>query len=890
MALLNDILDWSAALTIWQRDALRRLFLNGALSPDDLRELADLVKEEHGNGALAVVRAEPLTADHLRVDGVGRNVQLLRLENLQHVNRFPTGRNLELAPDRLNVLFGENGAGKSGYARVLKNACSARHSQPVLSDAFDGTQPRPTPSAEIVFLEDGNPQRVTWTQGGPSEPALGRVTVYDSACGSDYLTKEGASDYQPFGLPHLNRLVAAQRELQTKIGQERDQMRLNANAFADLYGDHDTGRLLASLGASTDLERLRELGTLTPDVSQRIDELTQVLGTMNPEPEARNAERLADRLEVAATAAQIAQRFVTDRALDEVYQRQQNEKAAQESWQLAQQQLHQRESDDDSELLPGTGNNVWKALFEAAEKFSNQHAYPAHAHPNVDDGALCVLCQSPLDAGAKSRLRLFSDFVANEASQNAQDTTKRMTETMRSVEAANLNPVDAPTLEELGAADPELQMFVTTATERWNERRSWVRAAVTANDWSQPRPPVPDGDPLDMRLLAKSTALRNQARELRSSLDAEAKAQLEKERSSLMARRGLSARLQEVERHIADAKRHRELSACYTALDTRRVSKKMTELADTYVTSALADAMNEELKALGYRRKVEPQITGRTDVGQTMVTLKIKDCQNGAHQVLSEGEQRAMGLALFLAEVRLQRNTSTVVFDDPSTSLDHHHRRHMASRLATLALEQHTLVLTHDAVFLAEIEKAVRKSEQPICYQTIGWENKRPGFAKQGLTWETANWKDRMSELEGAAKELEVCADEYMDEQTKDRVKTAYTKMRGTIERAVRDVFMNNTVLPFTDEVSVGSFGVVFNQSKDEWDQVMEIYDRCCEVTDAHDTNAEHQLAIPHASQLLADLGITKDLISRADKKRSKYNGERGLENAARKKPFVPTS
>ncbi|WP_318351658.1 hypothetical protein [Klebsiella pneumoniae] len=40
-------------------------------------------------------------------------------------------------------------------------------------------------------------------------------------------------------------------------------------------------------------------------------------------------------------------------------------------------------------------------------------------------------------------------------------------------------------------------------------------------------------------------------------------------------------------------------------------------------------------------------------------------------QVLSEGEQRALGMAMFLAELESLPHASTVIFDDPSASLDH---------------------------------------------------------------------------------------------------------------------------------------------------------------------------------------------------------------------------
>lgn len=887
MALLDDILIWSEDLRAWQRDALRRLFLGHALTQTDLSELLALVKEEHGDGAHASVRPIFLSEEHVASSGTGGDVHLIRLENLQNVNRFPPGRTVNFEPDRLNVFFGENGAGKSGYGRVLKNACRARHRQPVLPDSFDPTRPRPTPTAEITYIHDGNPAKVTWTQGRPTDPALGRIAVYDSACGTDYLAKEGASDYQPFGLPHLNRLVTAQRDLQAIVDQERGRVSQMPHAFADLHGDHDVGHFLENLGPDSDLETLRALATFTPEHHSRVEELARVLGAMNPEPEARSAERLAARLEAAATTAHTAQRCVGNRTLTEVQQRKQNDTGAKQAWALAQQRLHHRDSDDEQELLPGTGSDVWRSLFEAAEKFSLQHAYPEHAHPNLEEGAKCVLCQSLLDQDAKGRLARFSRFIEDEASKNAQDAKQRMEEAMLSIDQANLEPIDPPTLEDLAAADPELHAFANATSDIWRARRQWIQTAVDTNDWGIPIPRLIEGEALDVRLRAKANALRSHAAELRSALDPEAKRLLELERAALLARKSLAARIEEAEQHVTKAREYRNWSTCHSALNPRRISAKMTELAGKYVTNALAEAMNSELQGLGYRRKVEPQITGRTDDGQTMVALRIKDALDGANQVLSEGEQRAMALALFLAEARLQADSSTLVFDDPSTSLDHHHRRQMAVHLAALATERHVIVLTHDAVFLTEISRAVSVSEQPVAYQTVTWEGARPGFVAAGLTWETMDSRARLVELEAVANSLAGHSGDYPDEATKERIKQGYTKLRGTIERAIREVFMNNTVRPFADDVSVDSFGAVIGHPPDEWTQLSTIYATCCEVTDAHDTNAAHQLPIPQAVELLAHIGEAKDLISKADTRRKAYENERGKKNKARKAPFA---
>jgi len=399
------------------------------------------------------------------------------------------------------------------------------------------------------------------------------------------------------------------------------------------------------------------LATISDEETARIGELGKILGTMNPEPDARAAERLAERLDTAAASAQISNRYVTDRALDEVRQRQANATAAAAAWKLAQDRLHTKEVDADVELLDGTGNDAWKKLFKAAEAFSTGHAYTGHAHPNIEDGARCVLCQTLLDESAKGRLTRFAAFVADAASTDADATATRMKETMTAIADANLAPLDTPTLTELHAADAGLHAFVTQTLDAWVKRRLWVETSVRTSDWSTERPPLPDGDALDARLRSKAVALRIHAKELRASLDPEAKRLLDNEKAALAARQGLALRLGQIERHIRDANLHQNLTKVHTALAPRKVSLKMTELANAYVTAELAKVMTEELTALGYRRKVFPDI----------------------------------------------------------------HRRHIADRIVALAADRPVVVFTHDAVFLTELSRAIGDEDQPVAYRTIAW-------------------------------------------------------------------------------------------------------------------------------------------------------------------------
>lgn len=64
---------------------------------------------------------------------------------------------------------------------------------------------------------------------------------------------------------------------------------------------------------------------------------------------------------------------------------------------------------------------------------------------------------------------------------------------------------------------------------------------------------------------------------------------------------------------------------------------------------------------------------------------------------------------------------------------------------------------------------------------------------------------------------------------------------------------MNNTVQPFSDVVSVEAFGAVIGHPQ-RWEQLLAVYARACEATEAHDTPGERQLPLPAREELLGDI------------------------------------
>ncbi len=118
---LQHIVSWSEERPMWQRDALRRLCHKAILSENDYSELMAIAKEGD-------VIVQPLKHEHVpSLDAACATVNLKSICNSENVNALEPGQTLSFNKGNgITVIYGDNGSGKSGYARILKNACRAR--------------------------------------------------------------------------------------------------------------------------------------------------------------------------------------------------------------------------------------------------------------------------------------------------------------------------------------------------------------------------------------------------------------------------------------------------------------------------------------------------------------------------------------------------------------------------------------------------------------------------------------------------------------------------------------------------------------------------------------------------------------------------------------------
>ena len=199
MTAFEDVLLWAASRPQWQQKVLARLAGGDVLDESDHEEVAKSLfasSEDPPNGSW-IADLLPVT------DTAGQRVRLRSVSNLVGVNRLAADQELTFSPDGLTVVFGNNGSGKSGYARVIRSMVRTRHQADILPDVFDDA---PTPQQGSVTFTVGEAKRVA-TVGSPKDPDLSRVAFYDEHCGDTYLNAETEISYRPSAIQLLDDLA-----------------------------------------------------------------------------------------------------------------------------------------------------------------------------------------------------------------------------------------------------------------------------------------------------------------------------------------------------------------------------------------------------------------------------------------------------------------------------------------------------------------------------------------------------------------------------------------------------------------------------------------------------------------------------------------------------------
>jgi len=770
-----------------------------------------------------------------------KHLQLLTLHSVNGVNRLATGQTLHFAKN-VTVIYGENATGKTGYGRILKSLgrCYEKETS-ILPNVYESEDVEQT---AIILLKINDITHECEWRNGYLYADLQNISCFTNECVKISLTPKRELLVTPLGF-HLFSILSDELEALSQLhSQYMSSLKTTIEFLPVLNEKSQVYNFLSSLTETTSMEELSVFSVYSEDETELLREKENELQSLNKSllnTESAILNKQIAELNDLISKAAFHKTTLTPGVNDEIVLRLQEIEKLKENEAKDIQYIAERQG------IEFYASPEFTAFLRAAENYLEllNKDYPQH-------GDICIYCRQPLrEEDAIVLLTEYRNLL--------RDTTQAQLKSLNSQIDALLVPIqqlneDLSILHSSFGEDANGLSIQPDMLKDYSDKIAALKKVLLSKD-------VSAITSLDFNLeidfvismlttrieevsalkTAKSTVLQElETREL----------QIKKCIAELKDRLTLHKHENTVKAVINNIKLHSSLSKLSTTFNTNALSRKTTAARSALIEGNFREIFDKELSRFK-RSNFEIDVSFETDKGASVISQLIRD-KHSLRDILSEGEQKAIALAGFLTELRLEECDAPVVFDDPVTSLDHHIIDQIARRLIELSKERQVILFTHSIIFFNSIKQkseiATYKGLDFKFYETTKDTN------VTGILIESPNIReDNFSHYKGIINTILRTPLEKRERSEVAMAIEGYNNLRAAIEVLVETDLLQSAVKRYRKNIALTSLEKINGNLIDQYkSELSEIFERCCSYTDAH-SSTEELIKNPNLEELKID-------------------------------------
>lgn len=677
----GNIVKWFNEQPAWMRAAVEIYVKNGEISDDKIKQLVDI--------CLAEARGEDcgqyiVSDTNLLSYGEGGAFAIVNLSNIQGVNAIDTDKPLNFAKKGLNVVFGANGAGKSGYIRIFKMISGATYREEIKPNIYQKT--RVTPECFISIEEEGKTVQTlkcNLKKAGEFE-VLKKIDIFDTKAALGYVNEEKEASFEPwiFGLfsslgeiaakvsaelsDRKSRIVLEEYEIPENIKDDSKIIELYNLTFEteekDVLKEYSEKeeRYLLELKEKSQIEKNQLEIQLLDEQIKMIKEILEYFLSFRSFYSDENINKLnnmGDEWVKYAEAEKLSNSLLFQN-IDEIDKRKMKESSWKELWKFA------------------------REIFELGKEDSEIDY--------VQTGGVCPLCHRPITDRETLRMKTIDEYVNGKVAF-AESMAKK----------AYLDLLKHPTvyeteylLKRTAMFDEHFQNLVESANNTLQSNKLSIESIADQPIYIE----VVELSGIVEEIEKQLAVLENKREELIKLNDEEEQKHLIEEIKKYEVIKAINANGKKIKGNISKLV---ELNVYENALKkttTNKLTTKSKELAKELITDAYIKRFNDELKKLSASGLTAQVVQGKGRKGKIPYKVQLCDADGimvSPKDILSEGESRAVALAAFFAEASGRTENCPLVVDDPISSLDYEYEERVISRLCEAAENRQVIIFTH---------------------------------------------------------------------------------------------------------------------------------------------------------------------------------------------------
>lgn len=813
------LIDWANSQSGWVKLIVKEIVDTGTAIPEEiLEEIYNcfLVEKELEPGQMSVIEDLHFLE---QTGSLSETFFLKHINNVTNVNRLTTGQNIKFNKG-ITLVFGENASGKSGYVRILKRLAATRSQEEILPDVTKPNQHQP-PNASISYGIGEKELRYEW-KGESGIAPFNRISIFDSRALLSHVDESLTYVYTPRDLSLFKLTHTALDWMRTRLDSARKKVKPNGNPFlVNFSKDSGIYSKIETLGPASDLKDLESNARFGPD-----DEV--LIGPLKEQIEALNPQLVTSKLDAAESRKSILTQGIDLATLAKSFDwKRHNDLVADLA--LAKEKYAQAtEKAFIGSDAPGFLTESWKRFIEAGDNFlkeNNAGTYPGTMEP-------CIYCQQPLESAAVDLLNKYKSYCNNSLKKDVQNIEK---------EILNLS---------LTFAYPDLEIYIKTLRRKLDNTQSKnaellglkLKFAILFSETSkrlsqminvsfqeitaQAAKVFDECDKLLSPTQDIINALRKQGEERRIAL----MASLPKLRN-LEARKTLKSLFPEVKQYVENFKWASKADSIINSISTllRSLTAQTKMASEDLLNKDFQKYFEQECAALR-APKVKLDFPGQRGEAARKKSLSTR---HRLSDILSEGEQKVIALADFLAETSIRNSPSPLVFDDPVNSLDHKRIEYIADRIDQLSIDQQVIVFTHNIWFATSLLARFEDETDRCTYYDMADTGGTPGFITSGSH---PRW-DTVSKLTGRINSLlQTASSSAVEGEAKQAlIENTYGVLRSWCEVVVEQELLFKVSQRYTPHIMMGGLSKIkCNRLEAAINAIQEIFAKCCRVMPGH--------------------------------------------------------
>lgn len=783
----KSIIDWANKRPYWEKLIWEYVINNNIVTDDQFNNVFKYFLIENklitDTETIPCLNLEGLLPDRSIVQ---KKAELKELRDCNNINAIPSDQVLKFGKE-FTLIYGMNGVGKSGYGKLLANACSSKGVRKILPNLRISNSNPSTPSATFVIQGKDD---ILYELNKTNSSTLKQFSVFDNHSIPIYLNKANSLSFIPSQLIVFDKIIQAIDRIQSIFDLEKENKTL-PNPIKNLFNHNETSSVstfLSTLSFETkkedfnkiisfenvDNEALRELiikrdKKLKLDIPKRKKVLNEEMIALNKLNTAFDKLFAFSSLNFIKSLNNLIESFLAKSKLAKA--------------------VGMRNFNSD--IFKSIGSEKWKLLILTAKELYDLEI------PKSKTIKCCILCQQQLDDKAKDLFNTYWDFLQSKAESELKIVDKELNELSKKIDEKlislpNIND-SIYAIKIIKENDPSILEGLMELLSDYQEFLSILKCSI------------------EKKIVSKEIKF-NYKLEFITELIIKKKIEFEKLKDPTKEINALNIQIIEYQ-HKQKVSLYKDSLLSYLnsliwlskantiKLPKTKYTNVRKNIFNEIVAKDYSTIFNNESKQLNGLFDLEVKTRGSN--GETLLEINLNFSKgNKLTDVLSEGEQKVSAIADFLTEIQIDKSNSGIIFDDPVTSLDHNRKEKIAERLVKESKFRQVIVFTHDITFFLSVQYFAKIYDIDLHTTTIRKVNNISGIIIDKLPWVSQNVKARKGVLKEMIVKLEKMFKENIDEdELKYKIKTWYELLRESWERAVEERLLKGAIERFAPSI-----------------------------------------------------------------------------------------